>query len=81
MPLLIPTNLSQQLSELREKNQVLEQKIDKLQKTMDSFRSESGIAIGKILEDQNIGKPVRDLIIRFYDEWFGTRYGDLGLSK
>jgi len=74
MVLVMPRNLGQQITELQ-------QKVDTLLKLLQSFKTESGMALGKILENQNIDKPTSDMIIHLHDDWFDTKYADYGVPK
>ena len=45
------------------------------------MKTESGLVLDKILENQNLEKPVIEQAIKFYDEWFDEKYRDAGYPK
>lgn len=81
MPLMNEIGLKQEILKVQQQNEELKQEIKKIHDVLSTTRTEFGIALGKVLENQELAKPIQDRILEFTDEWFGTKFRDIGFPQ
>jgi len=81
MPTISDLASRQNLQKIQEQNEEIKQKLDQIQNNFKSMKTEFGIALGNVLRNQELAKPIQDEILKFTDEWFGTKYNEYGFPQ
>ena len=81
MVLINETGLKQEILKVQQQNEELKQELKKIQNVLTAIRTEFGIALGKVLVNQELAKPIQDRIFEFTDEWFGTKFKEVGFPQ
>lgn len=81
MPAISEIGLRKELQKVQEQNEEIKQKQDQILNDLKSVKTEFGIALGQVLKNQDIAKPIQDEILKFTDEWFGTKFTYYGFPQ
>lgn len=74
MPLMSETGLKQEILKIQQQN-------EKTHEMLKTLTTEFRLALGQVLENQEIAKPIQDRVLEFTDEWFGTKFREIGFSQ